>query len=156
MIKEFFLLIRMMFASNPSDFNKIKVLDMRHFPFRGYKAMAWCGVIIHRIGTSEVDDKTINHEMIHLSQAKICGSWIKYYFLYFIEWIKGGIIINPASSAYYTSRYESEAYANEDNPEYYLNYDGSNLQKYVFKNRKKLYRTIGGTSKKWISYVKSL
>ena len=41
--------------------------------------MFWCGKIIHRIGSSEVDEKTIKHETIHLMQAKMCGSWLKYY-----------------------------------------------------------------------------
>ena len=70
MLKELCTLIRMLFASKPSDNTEVKVIHMRHFPFKGYKAMCWCGTIIHRIGASEVDGRTIRHETIHLLQAK--------------------------------------------------------------------------------------
>lgn len=156
MLKELFELIRLLFSSNPEDIEEMKVKDMRHFPFKGYKAMAWCGTIIHREGASKVNDITINHETIHLMQAKMCGSWVKYYWRYFIEWLKGNPIIAPASSAYYTIPYECEAYANEQDMDYCKNYDGNNLQKYTFKGRKKLYKKVGGTSKDWKVYVKTL
>ena len=150
------MLVRMLFASRPGDIGTMGVVDMKHFPFKGYKSMAWCGHIIHRIGTTKVDEKCIRHESIHLLQAKVCGRWWKFYLSYLWEWIKGGIIIAPVSAAYYTSKYESEAYANEDNPDYCVGYDGSNLPKYSFKNRKKLYKAVGGTSRSWKQYVKTL
>ena len=156
MLKELFELIRLLFSSNPKDIEEMKVKNMKHFPFKGYKAMAWCGTIIHREGASKVNDITINHETIHLMQAKMCGSWVKYYWRYFIDWLKGNPLIYPASSAYYTTKYESEAYANEENMSYCKNYDGSNLQKYTFKDRKKIYKKVGGTSKDWKVYVKTL
>ena len=156
MLKELFELIRLLFSSNPKDIEEMKVKNMKHFPFKGYKAMAWCGTIIHREGASKVNDITINHETIHLMQAKMCGSWVKYYWRYFIDWLKGNPLIYPASSAYYTTKYESEAYANEENMDYCKNYDGSNLQKYTFKDRKKIYKKVGGTSKDWKAYVKTL
>ena len=156
MIKELWILVKMLFASKPNDFESMEVIDMKHFPFEGYKAMAWCGKIIHRIGSSEVDERTIRHENIHLAQAKLYGSWWKYYLAYLWEWIKGGIIIAPVSAAYYTSKYESEAYANEENPDYCIGYDGSNLSKYSFKNRKKLYKKVGRTASDWKIFVKSL
>ena len=156
MLKELFELIRLLFSSNPKDIEEMKVKNMKHFPFKGYKAMAWCGTIIHREGASKVNDITINHETIHLMQAKMCGSWVKYYWRYFIDWLKGNPLIYPASSAYYTTKYESEAYANEENMNYCKNYDGSNLQKYTFKDRKKIYKKVGGTSKDWKAYVKTL
>ena len=149
----------MLFATRPSDavYKELEVVDMKHFPFKGYKAMAWCGKIIHRVGASDVDERTIRHEMIHVMQAMYCNdSWVRYYLAYFWEWLKGGIILAPVSAAYYTSKYESEAYGNEDVADYCLNYDGSNLQKYVFKKRKKLYKEVGGTPKDWKNYIKSL
>ena len=155
MIKDLWILVKMLFASKPSDIDKVVVVDMRHFPFKGYKAMAWCGYVIHRIGASAVDDKTLNHERIHLMQAKVCGSWVKYYLSYLLEWMRIGFMA-PMKANYYTSKYESEAYANEDNFYYCVGYDGSNLPKYSFKNRKKLYKAVGGTSKSWKQYVKSL
>ena len=121
MLKELFELIRLLFSSNPKDIEEMKVKNMKHFPFKGYKAMAWCGTIIHREGASKVNDITINHETIHLKQAKMCGSGVKYYWRYFIDWLKGNPLIYPASSAYYTTKYESEAYANEENMSYCKN-----------------------------------
>lgn len=156
MLKELWILIKMLFASSPKEIKEVKVIDMVHFPFEGFKAMAWCGCIIHRKDASAVNERTINHESIHLAQAKLCGSWWKYYLTYLWEWIKGAPIIHPSSSAYMTIPYESEAYANEDDCAYCNDYDGSSLPKYTFKKRKKLYKQLGGTSKAWKAYVKSL
>lgn len=41
MIKELWKLIKMLFATRPSDFiyNELEVVDMKHFPFKGYKAI---------------------------------------------------------------------------------------------------------------------
>lgn len=51
----------------------------------------------------------------------------------FVEWVKGNPICHPASSAYYTIPYEMEAYANEGNPDYPVNYNGNNLSRYKIK-----------------------
>ena len=157
MFKELWALIRLLFKSNPIDIKgSVEVLDMKHFPFKGYKAMSWCGYIIHRIGTSDIDNKTIAHETIHLNQAKRSGSWIKYYWQYFIEWLKGNPIIAPASSAYYTNPFEMEAYANQHNKEYIDNYHGQFLHCYVIKDRKKTYKLKGGTPRTWKVYLKTI
>ena len=42
------------------------------------------------------------HETIHLRQAQVIGSWVKDYWRYFVEWVKGNPICQPASWAYYT------------------------------------------------------
>lgn len=97
-----------------------------------------------------------NHETIHLMQAETCQSWPEYYVKYLMDWLKGFPFIPPISAAYYTTRYESEAYANESNLDYCKNYDEKNLSKYVFKNRRKLYKIIGGTPKSWKNYVKTI
>lgn len=117
--------------------------------------MSWCGAIIHRVGTSDIDAKTINHETIHLMQAKVCGSWVKYYLKYLWEWLRRGFL-SPMTANYYVSKYESEAYANEDDSNYCNGYDGGNLRKYTIKNAKKLYKQLGGTSAAWKNYIKSL
>ena len=165
MFKELITLIKLLFESSPKDFKgSAEVLDMKHFPFKGYKAMSWCGYIIHRIGTSDIDNKTIIHETIHLNQAKRSGSWIKYYWQYFIEWLKGNPIIAPSSSAYYTNPFEMEAYANEDKPEYPEgmiiyedNYSTLEFTKYIIKNgRKKVYKNAGGTPRDWKEYIKHI
>lgn len=158
MIKELWILIKMLFRSNPSDMvgKDLEVVEFKHFPFKGYKAMSWCGRIIHRGSSSQVNETTLNHEKIHLMQAMMCNdSWIRYYLSYLWEWLKCGFLA-PLSANYMTSKYESEAYANEEDFEYCNNYDGSNLLKYTLKDRKKLYKQLGGTSKAWKQYVKTL
>lgn len=75
MLEEFCTLIKLLFRSNPKDIKgSVEIKDMKHFPFKGYKAMSWCGYIIHRIGTSDIDNKTITHETIHLNQVKRLAS----------------------------------------------------------------------------------
>ena len=57
-------------------------------------------------------------------------------------------------SAYYTNRYEMEAYGNEHRPEYWKNYNRTNLRgKYTIKNRKSTYRTHRDN---WKEFCKSL
>lgn len=163
MIKELWILIKMLFGQKPKDIEVVQLMGMKHFPFRGYKYMMWCGIMIYRndmykIRAEEWQTESFkisqNHEMIHLAQAKLYGSWIKYYWKYLKEWIKGNPIINPASSAYMTIPFEVEAYANEKKSMYWKQYDGTNLPKYTLTNRKKLYRTIGREN--WKNYIKKL
>lgn len=159
MLKELWRLIVMLFATRPSDvaFKDMEVVEMKHFPFKGFKALSWCGKIIHRVGTSAVDARTLNHEKIHVMQAMYCtnDSWIRYYLAYLWEWLRRGFLA-PMSANYYCSKFESEAYANEDNNKYCVYYYGEDLPKYSIKNAKKLYKQLGGTSAAWKQYVKSL
>ena len=173
MFRELWILIKMLFRTNPCNINNVSLMNMKHFPFKGYKYLMWCGKMIYRDDMYDRRQKEWatdlflvdkNHEQIHLMQAKMCGSWVKYYWRYFIEWLKGNPIIAPASSAYYTTPQEMEAYANEDNfgyPEgmiiYEDNYSEGVCGKYIIKNgRKELYKKVGGTSKNWKEYVKGL
>lgn len=165
MLKELWILIKMLFDSSPCDIDSVSLMGMNHFPFKGYKYMMWCGKMIYRNDKQDIRRKewitkaykvSKNHETIHLMQAKVCGSWVKYYWKYFIEWLKGNPIIKPASSAYFTIPFKCEAYANETNMKYCSPYLGYNLQKYTFNNRKKLYKKVGGTSNDWKKYIKEL
>lgn len=163
-VMELVELIRMLFASRPSDFSEPQLLEMEHYPFKGYMYMMWCGRMIYRAdnrdkilsqtGTTDFQ-RSMTHETIHLRQAQMCGSWVKYYWRYGIEWIKGNPIRHPSSSAYYTIPYEMEAYANEDNPQYAENYTGEYLDRYRINNRKREYKKKGG-SKLWKLYLKSI
>ena len=165
MIKELWTLAKMLFQSKPNEIEEVKLMGMDHFPFKGYAYVMWCGKMIYRNDMYDVRRKewitkkykeSKNEENIHLAQAKLCGSWVKYYWRYFCEWLKGGIIMAPVSSAYFTIPYEVEAKANNTNFDYPKNYDGSNLAKYTLKNRKKLYKKVGGTKKDWIAYIRTL
>lgn len=164
MLKELWMLAKMLFKSKPSEIEEVKLMGMDHIPFEGYKYIMWCGKIIYRNDMYDTRRKEWitkqykidkNHETIHLMQAKMCGSWLKYYWRYLCEWLKGGPVMAPASAAYYTIPFEVEAYANEENFDYPKNYDGSNLAKYTFKNRKKLYKKYGN-SREWKAYIKTL
>ena len=42
--------------------------------------------------------ESLTHETIHLRQAQVIGSWVKYYWRYFVEWVKG----NPICPVSYT------------------------------------------------------
>ena len=151
-------MIKMLFASRPSDvaYDELEVVEFRHFPFKGFRAMQWCGKIVHRVGSSVVGEATLRHERIHVMQALHCDdSWIKYYLKYLLEWLRRGFLA-PMTANYYCSKYESEAYANDGKLGYCEGYDGSNLAKYKIKNAKKLYKQLGGTPAAWKEYVKSL
>jgi (p)ppGpp synthase/HD superfamily hydrolase len=41
--------------------------------------------------------------------------------------------MNPLSANYYVNKYEAEAYANEENPEYWKNYTKDSIKKYFKK-----------------------
>jgi hypothetical protein len=173
MIKELFTFIKLLFKTSPINTERVELMGMNHFPFKGYKYLMWCGKMIYRNDMGEkrkkewktpAFKKDLNHETIHLNQAKRSGSWLKYYWQYFIEWVKGGIIMAPVSAAYYTNPFEMEAYANEDKPEYPEgmiiyedNYSTLEFTKYIIKNgRKKVYKNAGGTLRDWKEYIKSI
>ena len=162
---ELITLIKMLFASKPSDIFKAELIPMKHFPFKGYRFMMWCGKIIYRADNEEeikkemntdVGKRSIRHETIRVQQAlnHAKNSWVRYYWRYFVEWLKGNPIIHPASSAYYTIPFEVEAYALENTEGAELYYDMNLLkEKYTLKNRKQTYRKH---RKDWKCYVKTL
>lgn len=171
MIKEFWILVKMLFASKPSETigKPPEFVVMKHFPFEGFTFMSWCGKIIlrkenrallERFLQTEAGQRSQTHEYGHAIQAvsEHGDNWIRYYLSYLWHWLKENPITNPASSAYYTNRYEVEAYAQEGNPEYWVNYTRDNLRgKYTLKGGKKLYKEIAGRNPaKWKEYVKSL
>ena len=164
MIKELWTLAKMLFATKPDGIEEVKLMGMEHFPFRGYSYMMWCGKMVYRKDSYETRRKewitkqykvSKNHETIHLMQAKQCGSWTKYYLRYLWEWMKGGLS-DPLSANYYLIPYEMEAYANEENLDYPKQYDGSNLGKYTFNSRKKVYKAVGGTPHSWKAFINTL
>lgn len=162
---ELVTLIKMLFKSKPSDIKEAQLMCMKHYPWKGYKFMMWCGRIVYREDKKydieeymKSKDGIISkrHETIHLRQAeKQSGdSWVKYYWRYFVEWVKGNPIIHPSSSAYYTIPFEVEAYALEETEGAEVNYDTSLLKsKYTLKDRKDTYRNH---RYEWKSYVKTL
>lgn len=155
MWKELWYLIKLLF-SNPTD-QKVEIVKMKHFPFEGYLAMSWCGKIITRKPEKAKDVVVLNHERIHLEQAlKLLENskqktWLKFYWEYIKEWIKGGPIMAPASSAYYTIPFEMEAYGNEHDFNYKVTKDS--WKKYYIKDRKETYKKYRDN---WREYCKNL
>lgn len=161
-IKELFKLIGMLFSSKPSDFEEPELLSMDKFPPSGNKFLMWCGRMVYRSSKKDIIDEylettlgkySITHETIHLRQAQLKGSWIRYYWKYLWEWIKGNPITNPSRSAYYTIPYEMEAFGNDRDESYPKTYTGDYLWCYDISNRKKTYKANKST---WKEYCRSI
>lgn len=151
MIKELWTLAKMLFHRTKNS-DDVEVLLFKHFPFKGYSMMMWCGKLITRqekyLNPSVT---TLRHEKIHLKQAQMYSHWYKYYLRYLWEWIKGNPITHPSHSAYYTIPFEMEAYGNEYKIQY--NPTKETLKCYTIKNRKKTYKA---NRNDWKKYCKKI
>lgn len=155
MFNELWQLIKWLFSSSPKDVTELEIVEMKYFPITGFSAMSWCGkLIVHSKDT--VDETTKIHETIHLKQAQAVGNWILFYLLYVKEWLVGNPFKKPFMSAYYTICYEMEAYANESNKNYVVNYNDESINRYRLTHKKKTYEEKGKTIKQWIEYLKTL
>lgn len=54
----------MLFSSKPGDFDTPKLLPVKHYPFKGYRFIMWCGRMIYRAENKENIDKVY---------ADLCG-----------------------------------------------------------------------------------
>lgn len=79
-MKELWQLIKMLFSSKPGDFDTPELLPMKHYPFKGYRFIMWCGRMIYRAENKENIDRymqtyagkeSLTHETIHLRQAQL-------------------------------------------------------------------------------------
>ena len=169
MIKELLKLVQLLFKSRPSDVIKLpdlEVIYMRHFPFTGYRYMMWCGKVICRPEEGDVmkrffsmiaGQRSKTHEYGHVLQAESehGDNWLRYYLSYLWHWFRH----NPfAPSAYYFNRYEVEAYAQDENPDYWIDYSRDNLRgKYNIKHARKIFREQCNCSiYEWKKYIKTL
>lgn len=130
--------------------------------------MAWCGkiitrgekeAVIKRFLTTIAGGKSKNHEGGHVKQAidEHDDNWPRYYINYFWNWIKHSPWMKPGHAAYYCNRYEVQAFANDDKPDYWKQNTRIDLKgKYTIKNAKKLYKKLGGTPEAWKAYIKTL
>ena len=171
MIKELFILVKMLFTEKPSDMLRrdgLEVIIMNHFPFSNYRYMMWCGKVICRPAKEAVivrflsmiaGQESCTHEHGHGRQAESehGDSYIRYYLNYLWNWVKHCPWIHPSSACYYFNRYEVEAYAQQHDPNYWINYNRKNLRgKYSIKNARKLWEEVGGTPAKWKEHIKTL
>ena len=71
--KELWFMVKALFKSKPSEKDFVEIKQMEHFPFKGYLAMSWCGYLLTRYSTDNIDNETVNHETIHflLKCAKV-------------------------------------------------------------------------------------
>lgn len=171
MIKELFILVKMLFTEKPSDMLRrdgLEVIIMNHFPFSNYRYMMWCGKVICRPAKEAVivrflsmiaGQESCTHEHGHGIQAESehGNSYIRYYLNYYWHWMKHLPFIYPASACYYFNRYEVEAYAQQHNPDYWKIYNRTNLkEKYSIKNPRKKWKEVGSSPSKWKEYIKTL
>ena len=156
--KETWWLIKQLFTAKVDDSQELKFKQMKHYPMKGFSVMLWCGYLVSRRDEKSINWITKNHETIHMKHAQAKGSWWKFYMEYIWEWICGNPLTKPSKSAYYTIPTEMEAYANEWDKEYPLNYDPKNIEKYDMNHRKDLFRAIykQGGVKLWKQYLKTL
>lgn len=91
----------------------MKVIINDYIPFKGFKAMYFCGCLFVRRGSS-LTERDIRHESIHHAQAKEL-LFLFFYLWYGIEYL---VRLFMAGNAYRNLSFEREAYANEANAEY--------------------------------------
>jgi hypothetical protein len=79
--------------------------------------------------SEEVDEYTMNHELIHFEQQK--EMWILgFYALYAYDFIKGMIIYRNKDLAYFLIRFEQEAYSHQNDLGYIVNRKKYSWKKY--------------------------
>ena len=119
-LKELWTMTKMLFESKPSNFEELELMETNYFPFGEADYLTWCGKCVYRKTnrtiTCHPSKYVINHEHIHLAQAKDCGSWFRFYIAYLLCWLK---TFPPFSNkAYYLNKFEIEAYAKEQDLNY--------------------------------------
>ena len=135
------------------DKKELTLYYMKHFPFKGYKLMMWCGNVIYKDKKKAwMTDIERNHETIHLFQARDKGSWFKFYMSYLWQWMKGVFSFCGWKCSYYTSKYEAEAFAKEEDLKYLERREKNSVDKFKIKKRKKTFNKFISTYmyKNWL------
>lgn len=73
----------------------MKIIYNNIIPLHGYVAIAFFGYIFARKKYKPLSELTINHELIHIAQAKECGGWLLYYMKYLYYCVRRGYDKNP-------------------------------------------------------------
>ena len=134
--KEIWTFIQLFFTGMDKSKTELEPWGVKYILSGKYKYMCWCGRVLFHLEKPEEgilvgEDK--NHETLHLIQAHDSGSWIKYYWGYLIEWLKGG---GPFSKkSYYVGKYEVEAYAKEGDDTYISRRPAGNVDKFILKDK---------------------
>ena len=93
----------------------MKIIYNKFIPFGRYSAINLFGILFTK--SKQLDDYTINHELIHTTQMKELA-YIFFYLWYGIEYIYVRLFHKKQNDAYHDVSFEEEAYNNE----YNLNY----------------------------------
>lgn len=116
----------------------MKIIYNKFIPFPGYCAMTVGNWIFAREEYKEkgLNPTTINHEKIHMAQAKDFGigdfGFIIFYIWYLLEWIFKLPMYFWGKNPYRSISFEKEAYDNQNNFEYLLKRKRFEWFKYVF------------------------
>ncbi len=94
----------------------MKVVRNHIFPFRGYVAINFFGVIFVRRRAS-VTSSLLRHEAIHTAQMREL-LYLPFYLIYFAEWVARSIKTRNARRAYYEISFEREAYSHMHQTKY--------------------------------------
>jgi len=68
----------------------MKITYQNLLPPRGFIAIMLFGRIFARKKFKPLSERTINHEKIHVAQAKECGGWLLFYIRYLYQWGRVG------------------------------------------------------------------
>ncbi len=79
--------------------------------------------------SEDVDEFTMNHELIHFEQQKELFV-VGFYLLYTYDFIKGIIKYRDTDTAYFMIRFEQEAYDNQNDLGYLHNRNRQSWKKY--------------------------
>jgi len=94
------------------------IIISKHFFHKNYVGLSLWPFIILREEALKKDEVLINHERIHLRQQEELLI-LPFYFLYFFEWLVRTAWHFNGYTAYKNMSFEREAYANEDDLDYF-------------------------------------
>lgn len=99
----------------------MKIIYNYLLPIPPFEAMMTFGIILARKIFKPLEDYVINHECIHVAQAKEVGGYLIFYCMYLGQWIKYG---------YRNAPFEREARIYAYWPEYLENRESKAWKKY--------------------------
>lgn len=155
-LKELWLLIRMLFQSKPTDFEELELMETNYFPLGDAAYLTWCGKCVYRKTNNSITGNptkyVINHENIHLAQAKDYKSWLRYYTAYLWQWIKS---FPPLSNrAYYLNKFEIEAYAKDHDLDYLKSRKHNAADEFDFPEKFNAWKN-SATPSEYVIYIKN-
>ena len=95
----------------------MKIIYNNIIPFKGFLAINLFGVLFVRGTDKDINERVLNHEMIHTAQMKELW-YIPFYILYFLEWLYR---LTQQGNAYRNISFERVAYEYEMNLDYIAN-----------------------------------